>query len=33
MGMPTTIALTATATEDVRADIITQLGLREPTSS
>jgi len=31
MGMPTTIALTATATEDVRADIITQLGLREPT--
>jgi len=31
MGTPTTIALTATATEDVRADIITQLGLREPT--
>ncbi len=31
MGMPTTIALTATATEDVRADIITQLALHEPT--
>jgi ATP-dependent DNA helicase RecQ len=31
MGMPATIALTATATEDVRADIITQLALREPT--
>jgi ATP-dependent DNA helicase RecQ len=31
LGSPPTIALTATATEDVRADIITQLGLREPT--
>jgi ATP-dependent DNA helicase RecQ len=31
LGMPTTIALTATATEDVRADIIHQLGLRDPT--
>jgi len=31
LGNPATIALTATATEDVRADIITQLGLREPT--
>lgn len=30
MGMPTTIALTATATEDVRNDIIHGLGLREP---
>jgi ATP-dependent DNA helicase RecQ len=30
MGMPTTIALTATATEDVRGDIIRGLGLREP---
>ncbi|MGA2441864.1 MAG: RecQ family ATP-dependent DNA helicase, partial [Tepidisphaeraceae bacterium] len=28
-GDPPTIALTATATEDVRGDIITQLGLRE----
>jgi ATP-dependent DNA helicase RecQ len=31
LGNPTTIALTATATEDVRADIIRQLALREPT--
>jgi ATP-dependent DNA helicase RecQ len=31
LGSPPTIALTATATEDVRADIIHQLGLREPT--
>src|SRR5436305_4534762 len=31
LGSPTTIALTATATEDVRDDIIRQLGLREPT--
>ena len=31
MGMPPTIALTATATEDVRNDIITQLRLNEPT--
>ncbi|MGD0140273.1 MAG: ATP-dependent DNA helicase RecQ [Tepidisphaeraceae bacterium] len=31
LGDPPTIALTATATEDVRGDIITQLGLREPT--
>jgi ATP-dependent DNA helicase RecQ len=30
LGMPTTIALTATATEDVRGDIIRGLGLREP---
>ncbi|HEX2972991.1 MAG TPA: ATP-dependent DNA helicase RecQ, partial [Tepidisphaeraceae bacterium] len=30
LGMPPTIALTATATEDVRADIIRLLGLREP---
>src|SRR5438105_3040441 len=31
LGSPPTIALTATATEDVRADIIRQLALREPT--
>ena len=31
LGSPTTIALTATATDDVRDDIIRQLGLREPT--
>jgi len=31
LGNPPTIALTATATEDVRNDIILQLGLREPT--
>jgi ATP-dependent DNA helicase RecQ len=31
LGSPPTIALTATATEDVRADIIRGLGLREPT--
>jgi ATP-dependent DNA helicase RecQ len=31
LGNPPCIALTATATEDVRNDIITQLGLREPT--
>ncbi|MDP9172984.1 MAG: ATP-dependent DNA helicase [Planctomycetota bacterium] len=31
LGAPPTIALTATATEDVRGDIIKQLGLREPT--
>ena len=31
LGSPPTIALTATATEDVRDDIIHQLGLREPT--
>ncbi len=31
LGDPPTIALTATATEDVRADIIVQLGLRDPT--
>ncbi len=31
MGMPPTIALTATATEDVRNDIITQLELNDPT--
>ncbi len=31
LGNPTTIALTATATEDVRADIVRRLGLREPT--
>ncbi|MGH7603778.1 MAG: RecQ family ATP-dependent DNA helicase [Gemmatimonadaceae bacterium] len=30
LGSPTTIALTATATPDVRADIIRQLGLRNP---
>lgn len=30
LGMPTTIALTATATDDVRSDIIRQLALREP---
>ena len=31
LGSPPCIALTATATEDVRDDIIHQLGLREPT--
>jgi ATP-dependent DNA helicase RecQ len=31
LGSPPTIALTATATDDVRADIIRQLALREPT--
>jgi ATP-dependent DNA helicase RecQ len=31
LGNPPTIALTATATEDVRADIIHQLALRDPT--
>lgn len=31
LGNPTTIALTATATHDVRADIIRALGLREPS--
>jgi ATP-dependent DNA helicase RecQ len=31
LGNPTTIALTATATEDVRTDIVQRLGLREPT--
>jgi ATP-dependent DNA helicase RecQ len=31
LGSPPCIALTATATEDVRTDIIHQLGLREPT--
>lgn len=30
LGYPPTIALTATATEDVRGDIIAQLGLRDP---
>jgi ATP-dependent DNA helicase RecQ len=30
LGDPPTIALTATATDDVRADIIRRLGLREP---
>jgi len=30
LGNPPTIALTATATEDVRSDIIEQLGLRDP---
>ncbi len=30
LGSPTTIALTATATPDVRADIIRQLALRDP---
>ncbi len=31
LGSPPTIALTATATDDVRADIVRQLGLRDPT--
>ncbi len=31
LGNPPTIALTATATDDVRQDIIHRLGLREPT--
>jgi ATP-dependent DNA helicase RecQ len=31
LGSPPCIALTATAAEDVRADILHQLGLREPT--
>ena len=31
LGSPPCIALTATATDDVRSDIILQLGLREPT--
>ena len=31
LGSPPCIALTATATDDVRADIIRQLGLRDPT--
>jgi ATP-dependent DNA helicase RecQ len=31
LGSPPTIALTATATDDVREDIIHSLGLREPT--
>jgi ATP-dependent DNA helicase RecQ len=31
LGKPPTIALTATATDDVREDIIRRLGLREPT--
>src|SRR5947208_17156752 len=31
LGSPPTIALTATATEDVRGDIIRHLALREPT--
>ena len=31
LGSPTTIALTATATDDVRADIIHRLALREPS--
>jgi ATP-dependent DNA helicase RecQ len=31
LGNPPTIALTATATDDVRADIIRRLGLNEPT--
>jgi ATP-dependent DNA helicase RecQ len=31
LGLPPTIALTATATEDVRNDIIHRLGLTEPT--
>jgi ATP-dependent DNA helicase RecQ len=30
LGRPTTIALTATATAEVRGDIVRQLGLREP---
>lgn len=31
LGAPPCVALTATAAEDVRADIVQQLGLREPT--
>jgi len=31
LGLPPTIALTATATDDVREDIVAQLGLRDPT--
>src|SRR5690606_27779587 len=31
LGAPPTIALTATATADVRQDIINQLGLRQPS--
>src|SRR5688500_14074286 len=31
MGWPVTIALTATATADVRKDVVRQLGLREPS--
>jgi ATP-dependent DNA helicase RecQ len=31
LGMPPTIALTATATEDVRLDIVAQMQLHEPT--
>ena len=31
LGSPPCVALTATAAEDVRADIVHQLGLREPT--
>src|SRR5215212_2529738 len=31
LGSPPCIALTATAAEDIRADIVHQLGLREPT--
>jgi len=31
LGAPPTIALTATATDDVRADIVRQLALRDPT--
>jgi ATP-dependent DNA helicase RecQ len=30
LGAPPTVALTATATPDVRGDIVTQLGLRDP---